>query len=144
MLDLPFFVIFGDFLLVVIKARGKTMFGIFVHFVSTNLKFHHAFVFRDDGSVNTLVAILLWHSNVIFDATTHGHVKRMNDAKRKITIRDIIYDDAKRGEVINFTDILIVFGEFAMKRINRFDASREFKMNFFFGEGGRNFLFDFP
>ena len=94
-LNLAGFVIFGELLFVVIEAGGETAFGIFVHFVSTNLKFDDSFVFGNDGGMERLVAVLFGHGNIIFDTTTHRHIEGMNDAEGEITISNVVNDNAK-------------------------------------------------
>ena len=56
----------------------------------------------------------------------------MDYAQSEIAVGHVFYDDAERGEVINLVDVLIVFGEFFVERINGFDAAGELKFDFFF------------
>ena len=42
----------------------------------------------------------------------------MDNAECKITIRDIIDNNTEGGEVVNLIDVLVVLGEFFVKRIN--------------------------
>lgn len=142
-LDFAGFVVFGQFLLVVIEAGGKTAFGVFVHLVSTNLEFDDAFILGDNGGVKRLVTVLLWHGNIIFDTATHRHIEGMNDAKGKIAIGNVVNDNTKGGKVINFTHVLIVFDEFFVQGIHRFDATRNLEFNLFATKGFGNLFLDF-
>ena len=45
--DFALFVVFGEFLLVVIEAGGETAFSVFVHFASADLELDDFFVFRN-------------------------------------------------------------------------------------------------
>ncbi len=66
-LDFAGAVVFGEFLFVVVETGGKTAFGIFVHFVSANLKFDNVFFGCDDGGVDRLITVLLGHGDIIFN-----------------------------------------------------------------------------
>ena len=143
MLDLAGFIVFGEFLLVIIKAGSEPALSVFVHFMSTNLKFNNLFVFGDDGGVQGLVAVLFRHSNIIFDATAHRHVKRVNDAEGEITISNIIDDDAKCGKIVNFPHVLVVFGELFVEGIDGFDTARNLEFDFFATKCFGNFFLDF-
>lgn len=81
MLDFAFFVVFGKFLLVVIEASGEPALGVFVHGFGANLKLDDAFVFGDDGSVEGLITVLFRHSDVVFDAAVHWHIKGVDKAE---------------------------------------------------------------
>ena len=67
----------------------------------------------------------------------------MDDAERKITICYVLDDNAECRKIIDLTHVLIMLGELLVKRINGFNATRNLKVNFLFGESGRNFLLDF-
>lgn len=75
MLDLPFLIILSEFLFIVIEAGGKATIGVFVHFFGTDLKFDDAFVFSDNCSMERLIAILFWHSNIILNAAAHRSIE---------------------------------------------------------------------
>ena len=68
-------IIVGHFLLIVEETSSQPVFGVFVHFVSTDLKLHNAFVGRDHGSVNGLVAVGFGHSDVVLDFPGHRGVE---------------------------------------------------------------------
>lgn len=112
MLDFAGFVVFGQLLLVVIEAGGETVLSEIMHFVSTNLELDNFLIFSDNSSMKGLVAILLWHGDIIFDAATHRSVKGMNNAEDEVAIGDVIDDNAKGGEVVNLAHIAVMFGEF--------------------------------
>ena len=115
MLNFAGFVIFGKFLLVIVEASGKTMFGVFVHFVSTNLKFNDAFVLGDNSGMKRLITVLLWHGDIIFDAAGHWHIEGMNNAECEIAVGDVIYDNTESSKIVNFAHVLIVLGKFFVK-----------------------------
>lgn len=114
-----------------------------MHFVSANLKFNNLFIFGDDGGVERLITVLFRHGNVIFDAAAHRHVEGMNDAKGEVAIGNVIDDNTKGGEIVNFAHILVVLSKFFMKRINGLNTTRDLEFDFFTTEGLRNFFLDF-
>lgn len=77
MLNFSLFVTFGEFLFVVIKTGGETAFGVFVHFFGANLKFDDFLVFSNDGGVKRLITVLFGDGDVIFNATVHRSVERV-------------------------------------------------------------------
>ena len=79
-----------------------------------------------------MITVLFWQCNVIFDAAAKRSVKGMNEAENKITFGDIVYDDAKSNEIVDFVDVLIVFCEFFVKGIDGFGAAGDFEFDFFF------------
>ena len=131
MLNFARAVIFGEFLFVVIKTSGETTFGVFVHFVSADLKFDDVFFWGDDGGMDGLITILLGHSDVIFDTAIKRCVEGVDKTEREITSGNVVDDEAKSEQVVNSVDILVVFGEFFVERIDRFGAARELKVDFF-------------
>ena len=135
---------------IVKESSSKTTFGIIVHFVGANLEFDDLFVVSDDGSVERLVAILLWHSNVVFDATVHRVEKGMNNTKDEVASSGVLDDKTQSDNVVNAIDILVVFGEFLVERINRFNAAVTFVGDLLFlerllngGLSGLEFLIGF-
>ena len=97
MLDFPLFVVFCEFLFIVIKTGGKTAFGVFVHLLCADLEFDNFFVFGDDGGVEGLVTVLFRDGDVIFDALVHRGIERMKEAEGEITTCYIGNNDAKSG-----------------------------------------------
>ncbi len=140
--DFALFVVFGEFLLVIIEAGGETAFSVFVHFASTDLELDDFFVFGDDGGVEGLVAVLLRFGDVIFDAAVHGGVEGVEEAEGEIAAGDVGDDDAERGEVVNLAHVLVVFGEFFVEGVDGFDAAGNLEVDFFFFEEVGDFLFD--
>ena len=138
LLDFAADVIFAKFLLGVMERCGETAFGIIMHFTGANLKFDDVFFRGDDGGVDGLVTILFRGGDVVFDAALHGGKKSVDDAKGEIAIGDVADDNAQGNEIVDAIDVLIVFGEFAMERIDGFNATVDFKLDFFFAEGGFN------
>ena len=132
MLNFSFFVVFGEFLLVIIKAGGKTTFGIFVHFFSANLKFNDSFVGSDDGSMKRLITILFRKGDVIFDSFSEWGIEGVDESEDEIASRDVFNDDAESSKIIDFADVLVVFGEFFMEGVNGFDATRKLEIDLFF------------
>lgn len=115
MLDLALFVTFGELLFIVIEAGGETAFSVFVHLAGADLKLDNFLVLGNDSSVKGLVAVLLWLRDVILDASIHGCVKRMNETESEITASDVRNDNTKRSKVVNFTEVLVVFGKLFVK-----------------------------
>ena len=140
--DFACFVVFGEFLFVVVEAGGETAFGVFVHFASADLELDDFFVFGDDGGVERLVAVLFGFGDVVFDAAVHGGVEGVEKAEGEVARGDVGDDDAKGGDVVDFAHVLVVFGEFFVERVNGFDAAGDFKVDFFFFQEVGDFLFD--
>ena len=90
-----------------------------------------------------MVAILFWHGDIILDAAAHWHVEGMYNAKSKVTIGDVINNDAEGGKIVDFAHVLVVLGELLMQRINRFDATRNLEFNFFATKGFGCLFLDF-
>ena len=82
MLDLPFFVILCELLFVIVKAGSETTFSIFVHFAGTNLEFYDVLIFGNYCGMERLVAILLRHSDIVFNAAIHRCIQRVDYTKR--------------------------------------------------------------
>lgn len=143
MLDLSFFIVFGQFLLVIIETCGETTFGVFVHFASADLEFDNFFVRSDDGCVERLVTILLWNGDIVFYAAGERSVEGMDYAENEIAGRDVVDDNTEGGKIINFADVLVVFREFFMERIDGFDAAGKLEIYFFFFQKFGDFSFDF-
>ena len=76
-LDFSFFVVFGQFLFVVVKACGETAFGVIVHFARADLELDDFFVFCDDGSVERLITVLFRDGDIVFYAFVHRGIKGM-------------------------------------------------------------------
>ena len=142
-LDFAGAIVFGEFLFVIVEAGGKAAFGIFMHFVGANLEFDNLFFGCDDGSMERLIAVLFGHSDVIFDATAHGGVEGVNNAESEVAGGDVVNDDAESGEVVDFGDVLVVFGEFFVEGVDGFNATVHIEVDFFGGEVVGNFFFDF-
>lgn len=143
MLNLAGKITTGEFLLIIVKTGGKTALGVFMHFFSANLKFDDALIRRDNGSMKRLVPILFRHGDVIFNSLVHWGVERMNNAEYEIAISDVANDNTNSDKIVDFVDILIILGEFFMKRINGFIATIDAKIDFFGVETSGNFVFDF-
>lgn len=110
-------------MLVVEESSSKTALGIIVHFFGANLKLDYLFIWRDNCGVQGLVTILLWHGNVIFHATIHWREEGMDNTEHEITGGSIGDNEAQGNNIVNTVDVLIVFGEFFMQRVNRFYAT---------------------
>ena len=97
MFDFAFFVVFGQFLFVVVEAGGETTFGVFVHFFRADLEFDD-FLFRgDDGGVEGVVAVLLGFGDVVFDAFVHRRVEGVEQTEGEVARGDVGDDDAEGG-----------------------------------------------
>ena len=107
-----------DFLLVIEECSGKTSFGVIVHLLSANLEFDNLLVRRNDGGVDGLIAVLLRDGDVVFYAAIHRTEKGMNEAEREVASRDVCDDETKRNKVIDAVDVLVVFCELFVKRID--------------------------
>lgn len=143
MLNFALTIAVGEFLLIIIEAGGKPMFGVIVHFVGANLKFDNFLFGGNDGGVEGLVAVLFGHSDVVLDAATHWGVERVDDTEDEVAIGNIVNNNAESGEVVDGVNVLVALHEFFVERIDGFDATIHFKFNFFFFEMGADFLFDF-
>ena len=143
MLNLASFVIFGKLLFIIVETSGETTFGVFVHFMGSNLELNNAFVLSNNGGVERLITVLLRHGDIIFDAARHWHIEGMNDAERKIAVGDIIDDNTEGGKVVDFAHVLIVFSEFFVEGIDGFDSTRYLEFNFFAAESFGNFFLYF-
>ena len=84
----------GELLLIIEEGGGQPALGIIVHFLGANLKFDDLFVVSDDRSMERLVAVLLWHGDVIFDASFHWMEEGMNDAENEIAGCSVFNDEA--------------------------------------------------
>ena len=142
-LDFAFFIILREFLFVVIERGGETVFGEIVHLASADLELDNLFVGGDDGGVEGLVAVLFRNANIVLDPAGHGGVEGMDEAEDEIAGGDVGDDDTEGVEVVDFGDVLAVFGEFAVEGIDGFDAARKLEGDFFFFEQGADFGFDF-
>ena len=78
MLDFPFFIIFGQFLFVIIETGGETALGVFVHLAGTDLELDNFFVGGDNGGMEGLIAVLLWFSDIIFNTLVHWSIEGMD------------------------------------------------------------------
>ena len=96
-LDFTFFVVFGQFLFVVIEAGGETAFGVFVHFFRTNLELDDFFVFSDDGRMKGLITVLFRDGDVIFYAAIHRRIKRVEKTHSEIATRNVGDNNAECG-----------------------------------------------
>ncbi len=67
----------------------------------------------------------------------------MNKTKRKIAGGNVADDKTEGEKIIDSVDVLIVFGEFFVKRVDRFGATGKFEIDFFFFQKGASFVFDF-
>ena len=56
----------------------------------------------------------------------------MDDAKSKIAGSNVIDDETQSNEVVDTVDILIMLGEFFVKRVDGFDATVVVERNMFF------------
>ena len=142
MLDFTFFVVFCELLFVVIEACGETAFGIFVHLASADLELDNFLVFSDDGGVERLVAVLFRNGDIIFDALVHRGIEGVDEAESEVTRGDVGDDNAEGGEVVDFSHVLVVFSEFFMKRIDGFDSTGDFEIDFFFFQEVGDFFLD--
>ena len=125
----------GEFLFVVEEGGGETAFGVIVHFVGADLEFDDLAVGSDDGGVERLVAVLLWHCDVIFDAAWHGFEEGMDDTENEVTGRNIGDDEAEGDDVVDALDVLVVFGELFVEAVDRFSAAVAGVFDVFFFEG---------
>lgn len=78
-----------------------------------------------------LVAVLFRHRDVVFNPALERGVELVDNPEREVTGRDVVDDDAKRGEIVDFAHVLVVFREFFVERIDGFDTTGEFKIDFF-------------
>ena len=58
----------GEFLLVIEECSGKTALGVVVHFLGADLELNNLAIWRDDCGVERLIAVGLWHRDVILYA----------------------------------------------------------------------------
>jgi hypothetical protein len=56
----------------------------------------------------------------------------VDDAENEIAGCDVFDDKAQGDEVVDAVDVLVVFGEFFMQRIDGFNAAIAFVFDFFF------------
>lgn len=94
------------------------MLGIFMHGVGANLKLDNSFIWCNDSGMKRLIAVLLRHSDIIFNTTGHRGIEGVDETKCEIAVGDILYDDAEGSKVVDFIDVLVVFSEFAMQGID--------------------------
>ncbi len=130
-LDFALFVIFRELLFVIIETGGKSTFGIFVHFSSANLELDDFLGRGDDSGVEGLITVLFGDGDVVLDASVHGSIEGMKKTHGEIARGDVGNDNAESGEVVDFSHVLVVFGELLVERINGFDAAGDFEIDFF-------------
>ena len=114
-----------------------------MHFASANLEFNDAFVWGDDGGVKGLVTVLFGEGDIIFDAFGDRAIERVDEAEGEVTRGNVVDDNADGGEVVDFVDVTVVFGEFFVEGVGGFDATGELGGEFFFFEEDSGVIFDF-
>lgn len=105
-----------------------------MHFVGADLEFDDLFFWGNNSSVDRLVAILFRGSDVIFEAAVHWGEEGVDDAEGEVAGGDVVDDEAEGDEVVDTVDILIVLGEFFVKRVDGFDAAVIVERDMFLAE----------
>ena len=74
-------ILLAIFLLLVVEAGGKAALGILVHIARADLKLNNLLIGRDDRCMETLVAVWLGDGNIVFDASNHRLIERVENAQ---------------------------------------------------------------
>ena len=89
-----------------------------------------------------LVAVEFRDGDVVFEAVFDWGVEGVDEAEDEVAVGDVFDDDAEGDEVVDFGDVLVVFGEFAVEGVDGFDAGVDFKLELFGVEAAADFGFD--
>ncbi|MNJ47053.1 hypothetical protein D3C77_421980 [compost metagenome] len=76
-----------------------------------------------------LIHIRLRHSNVILETAWHRLPKRMDDPEGRITIFNIVHDNANRQQIINFIELLILCRHFLIYAVNMLWTAGQFSLH---------------
>ena len=80
-----------------------------VHLFGANLELDDLAIFAKNRGVQRAISIRLWLRDVVLDAAFERRPLRVDDPKRRVTVRQRIHDDAYRDEVVNAGDVSFVF-----------------------------------
>ena len=140
--DFAFFVVFGEFLFVVVETGGETAFGILVHLTGADLELDDFFVGGNHGCMEGLVTVLLRDGDVIFYSTVHRGIEGVEKTHCEVAGGDVGDDNAEGGDVVNLAHILVVLGEFFVEGIDGLDATGNLGGDFFFPQEGGDLTSD--
>ena len=98
-------------------VRRNAVLGLIVHFRSPDLNLDNLAVGAENSGVQRLIAVGLWHSDVIFNKTGKRFPARVDYAKRSVAILDSGDNDAKRDQVMDFFHVHVVLNEFAPEAV---------------------------
>ncbi len=112
------------------KMRCYSIFCNTLHLISSDLDFRRKTKHPKHRSMDTLISIELWHSDIIFDLFDQGCIIFMDDSQHHITVTYGIGDHSIRKQIHHRTDIcrFISIVKFFKHPIRTLDPSFDFKI----------------
>ena len=68
------------------EAGGKAALSILVHIARADLELDDLLIRRDDRCMEALVAVWLGDGNIIFDASNHRLIERVENAQHEVAL----------------------------------------------------------
>src|SRR5438094_4848783 len=87
-------------------VRCHSPLGGAMHLLGANLDFHRLAAVADHGRVQRLIAVGLWHGDVILEAARDGLPERVDDAQRAVAIFDRVGGDSDGRHVVDLIKVL--------------------------------------
>ncbi len=113
------------FAVLVAPVRRDALLRHMVHAFGADLYLNRRPVGADQGGVQRLVAVALGNGDVILELAGHRLVQRVQRAEGEITGRDVAHDDAKTVDIEHLRKAEMLFGHFAINRIQTFLATKD-------------------
>ena len=114
--------------LLVLPMRGNAELGDLVHRLRANLYLKRIAV-RHDGGVQGLIAIRLWHGNVVLEPAGDRLPHRVNDPEHAVAILNRGDEHAHSGEIIDLTHTLVVALHLAVNAVKMLRTSLDLRLN---------------
>lgn len=108
---------------------SDTIFCRPVHFKGTDLDLKGLAVGTDQRSVQRLVHVWLWHSDIIFKPPWYRLIHFMDDPQRCVTILYSIYDDPHCKQIVYLIQGLILIYHLLIDAEEMFDPAVDLSMN---------------
>ena len=99
---------------------SNTVFGDLVHLKGTNLDLKAFAARSDDGGVQGLVKVWLWHGDVVFDAAWHWFPQGMHEAEHDVAILHGVDEDADGDEVVDLIEVFVLVDHLAVDAVEMF------------------------
>ncbi|MNN62176.1 hypothetical protein D3C81_1774580 [compost metagenome] len=119
----------GTCAFLICPVRRDPVFGRPVHLPGADLNLRGFPVRANDRRMQRLVHVRLRHGDVILKPPRHRLPQRMDDPQGRVTVLDIVNDDANGQQIVNFVELLVFHRHLLIHAVNMLWTPRQIRLH---------------